>query len=264
MTSPTQPPTPTHSTPDDPPAGEASAPRVPRWVVLAVIGVAVLITLAVVGSTVILRIGGPGAPKHAVSGALAGERDGEFQLLTGVTAITVRLTDLGGDLYQASTPRNSGILPSVQHDRGRLQLYLTKTDGPGPATVDVRLSSRVRWQVRLVGGATAATVDARGADLAGVEFVGGVTRIEAWLPRPKGVLVARMAGGASEYVVHAYGQTPARVRIGSGAATVTVDSTTRSGIAAGTVLAPPGWESATDRYDIDATGGVATLTVDRY
>jgi hypothetical protein len=289
MTSPTQPSTPAHMSPDDapvtappggwppagqaptdsPPAGEgptgeAPTARTPRWIVLAVIITALVITLAVVGSTVLFRHGGRGAPAHAVSGALAGEHDGEFQLLTGVTAATVRLADLGGDLYQVSTPRDAGIVPSVHNDHGRLQLFLNKTDGAGPAVVDVRLSPRVRWQLRMVGGSTAATVDARGADLAGVDFVGGVTRIEVWLPRPKGVLIARMSGGASEYVVHGAGQTPARVRIGSGASRVTVDSTTHNGVAPGATYAPAGWESTADRYDIDAAGGVATLTLDRY
>ncbi|MFC7760502.1 hypothetical protein ACFQY4_22570 [Catellatospora bangladeshensis] len=44
---------------------------------------------------------------------------------------------------------------------------------------------------------------------------------------------------------------------------MTVDGVRRSGIAGGTVFTPPGWADAADRYDVDATAGVSTLTVDR-
>jgi hypothetical protein len=37
-----------------------------------------------------------------------------------------------------------------------------------------------------------------------------------------------------------------------------------TGIAGGTVLTPPGWDTATSRFDIDATSGFSRLTVSRW
>jgi hypothetical protein len=50
------------------------------------------------------------------------------------------------------------------------------------------------------------------------------------------------------------------VRIGGGAASTEVDGVRRTGLAAGTVLATT---TAADRYDVDATAGVSTLTLER-
>ena len=54
-----------------------------------------------------------------------------------------------------------------------------------------------------------------------------------------------------------------QVRVGAGAGAVTLDGTTHNGVAAGSVFASTGWQQATDRYDVDASGGVSALVVDR-
>jgi hypothetical protein len=137
-------------------------------------------------------------------------------------------------------------------------------DDDGPAAIEIRLNSRVRWTLRLAGGADAVTVDMSAGGLAGVEFAGGVSHIRLSLPTPDGTVAVRMLAGASEFDVTAPVGVPARVRFGSGAGSVTVDGSTRTGVAQGTVLAPPSWESASDRYDIDASGGVSRLTLARH
>jgi hypothetical protein len=121
----------------------------------------------------------------------------------------------------------------------------------------------VRWTVRLLGGAVEDTLDFGQGQLAGLDIVGGATRIEVRLPRPQGTVPVRMSGGANQFLLHAPADVPVRVRAGGGAGSVTVDGSTRSGVSAGTVVTQPGWEQATDRYDIDATAGVSALTVDR-
>ncbi len=43
-----------------------------------------------------------------------------------------------------------------------------------------------------------------------------------------------------------------------------IDDQSLTGIAGGTVLTPPGWSTATARFDIDATSGYSRLTVSRW
>jgi hypothetical protein len=72
-----------------------------------------------------------------------------------------------------------------------------------------------------------------------------------------------LGGGAAQFDVRLEGDAPVRVAAASGAGSVTIDGVTHSGVAGGSMWTPDGWSAATDRYDIDATSGVSTLTVSR-
>ena len=100
--------------------------------------------------------------------------------------------------------------------------------------------------------------------LAGVEFAAGVSHFRLALPTPDGTVAVRMLAGASEFDLTAPPGVPARVRLGSGAGSVTVDGSTRTGVAQGTVLTTAVVGSASDRYDIDASAGVSRLTLARH
>jgi hypothetical protein len=63
--------------------------------------------------------------------------------------------------------------------------------------------------------------------------------------------------------VHLTGGAPVRVAAKNGAGDVTIDGQSQSGVAGGSIFATPGWDTAADRFDIDATSGVSSLTVTR-
>jgi hypothetical protein len=52
-----------------------------------------------------------------------------------------------------------------------------------------------------------------------------------------------------------------RLVIEGGAAHVSLDGVTHTGVAVGSVFSSPGWSSAHDRYEIRARGGVSSLAV---
>jgi len=135
-----------------------------------------------------------------------------------------------------------------------------QTGEPGPSAVTVLLDRRVRWQVRMSGGATSELLDLRSARLSGVDLAAGAARIELVLPVPDRAVPITMAGGATEFTVTVPRGVATAVRIGGGAASTEVDRVRRTGLAAGTVLATT---TAADRYDVDATAGVSTLTLER-
>jgi hypothetical protein len=198
---------------------------------------------------------------RVVTAPLDGREAATLEVLTGATTITVRVADLGDRLYRAATPDGSGLVPRTTIDDDRVQVYLDKRGPAGPDAVEVQLNSRARWTVRVVGGAVDEMIDASAGRLAGLDIVGGAARIEVRLPRPEGTVPVRMSGGANQLAFDVPDGTPTRVRLGSGAASVTVDGAGHSGVGAGTIVATPGWDAATDRYDIDAIAGVAVLTV---
>ncbi|WP_329108786.1 hypothetical protein OG792_09115 [Micromonospora sp. NBC_01699] len=200
---------------------------------------------------------------HVASGPRNDRREATLDLVNGSDAVRVRAADLGTDLYRISTAEDARVRPSVQVDGDTVLAGLAGTGRGGPAIVTVLLSDAVRWRIRLGGGAGEEIVDLTGGRVAEVEFSAGTNRAELTLPPPTGTVRVVMSGGASQFLVHLTGDAPARVRAGGGAGTVTVDGVSRSGVAGGTVITPPSWANTPDRYDIDATAGVSTLTINR-
>ncbi|TCB95634.1 hypothetical protein E0H26_19440 [Micromonospora zingiberis] len=225
-------------------------------------GAALLLVVVLVASWTWMSVRGDTRDGHVVTAA-TDLRTATFVLLDGADVIRVRTADLGEATYRVSTPADSHLRPAVSLSDGTLLTSLHGTDQGGPALVEVVLHESVRWQVRLNGGAKEQHLDLRTAQLDGVELTAGANRIELTLPRATGTLRAALSGGASQVVVRLTGDAPVQVRAGGGAGSVTVDGTTHSGVAGGTTFTPPDWAAANDRYDVDATSGFSSLTVER-
>ncbi|MET0416893.1 MAG: hypothetical protein ABW022_12820 [Actinoplanes sp.] len=186
-----------------------------------------------------------------------------FQLVNGTDVVRVRLGDLGTDRYEVSTPDNSRVVPAVTVQGGEIVAGVRDSGAAGPAVVDVVLSSSVRWQIRLAGGAADSAVDLTGGPGGDVDFSAGTARAAVTLPAGKGTQRVVLGGGAGTFSVRLGGDEPVRVRAGGGAGSVTIDGKTHGGVSGGTVWAPANWQAATDRYDIDATAGVSSIAVSR-
>ncbi|MEV0718896.1 hypothetical protein [Asanoa sp. NPDC050611] len=206
--------------------------------------------------------------RGAVSGhTVTGPRDGldaaTFALESGVTAITVRVADLGDDLFRVRTPDGAGVAPRLDRHGADLRLTTTGTGLSGPAEVDVTLHKAVRWQLRLGGGSRDERIDLRGGVVTGIEFVAGAGRVSLTLPAPRGTVPVRMTGGVDDFQVRLSGRAPVRVRIGGGAGSASVDGRAQTGVPGNTVIEGSGWNAAADRYDVDLAAGVSRFFLDR-
>ncbi len=233
------------------------------WVLLAVVLTATACSGGgepVAGPANPLAPGRPVQPRpHEAARWLRAEA-ATVDLVSGATTVTVRTADLGRDRIAAVTPDGAAVAPALDGGGDTVTVQLVSTGERGPAAVTVLLDRRVRWQVRMSGGATDELLDLRGARLSGVDLAAGATRIELRLPAPDRAIPIRMAGGASELTVHVPAGVATGVRVGGGAASAELDGVRRTGLAGGTVL-----RTATDpdRYDLDAIAGVSALVVDR-
>ena len=208
----------------------------------------------------------PSEPDHVVRGgavSAAQDKPATFSLVNGADVVQVGVGDLGTALFQVSTPAESKVVPKVHVDGPAVVAGLRDTGFAGPALVTVVLSDDVRWAVRLTGGASDQSVDLKGGPGGDVDFSGGTSRAEVSLPAGRGTQRVVLGGGASRLLVNLTGTAPVRVAAKNGAGEVTVDGQTRSGVPGGTVYTAPGWDIATDRFDIDATSGVSSVTVAR-
>lgn len=211
-----------------------------------------------------LAPGRPGGLRHLQPHAVATGVNGDaatVDLVSGATTVTVRSADLPGtDRLQALTSDAAGDAPVLETDGDTVSVHLVQTGEPGPSEVTVLLDRRVRWQVRMSGGATSELLDLRSSRLSGVDLTAGAARIELVLPVPDRAVPVTMAGGATEFTLNVPRGVATAVRVGGGAGNTEVDGVRRTGLAAGTVLATA---TAADRYDVDATAGVSTLTLRR-
>ncbi len=188
----------------------------------------------------------------------------DFEMASGVTTVVVHSEDLGGDLYRITTPAGAGVLPAAVVTDDHVVAQVSANGVNGPSVIDIALSEDVGWSIHLDGGSTTASVDMKKGGLASLDFGAGVTRIDASLPQEPGTIGVRMEGGASEFTVHAPTGVPARVTMGGGGGSATIDGTPHTGIAGGTVFTPDGWAAASNRIDVDNTAGVSTFMLDRY
>jgi hypothetical protein len=237
-----------------------------KWLIAGAAAIVLILVvaliLAAIGSADGDRVG-QGRGGHVVIGPVEDRAEATVELLTGATSVTVRAADLGGRLYEVRTPTGARQIPLVSRSDGVVHVELGDSGEGGPSAVEIVLGTGTTWRVRLVAGATRDAVDLSGARVSGVEFVGGVGSIDLTLPRPSGTVEVRMTGGTGSWAAHLPAEVPVQVMAGSGAGSVTIDGTTQNGVSAGTTVTGDGWDAAADRYDIVATAGMASFTVDR-
>jgi hypothetical protein len=202
-----------------------------------------------------------GPAPHTVTLALRGEHRAALAVLTGAASVTVRAVHLPGQLVRAWTPRRSGVRPRLVQAGDTVRVYQASTGSGGPDSLSIDLSSAVRWQLRLAGGSSQATIDMRNGAVSGIDVTAGSSRILIALPRPDGLVMLTLAGGASDVRIRVPAGVPVQLQLWGGAGSATLNDQSRTGIGAGTVLTDPSWAGALYRYDVSAPAGLAAIQV---
>jgi hypothetical protein len=132
--------------------------------------------------------------------------------------------------------------------------------GPRPGG-QVTLNGSIPWHIRVRGGTAHTSFDLGGLSLYALELGGGVSHVEVLLPSPAGTVPVRVAGGVHDLTVLRPAGVAARVRVGHGARRLTLDDQHLGAVGGSTRWQSPGYDQASDRYDIAVSGGVDTLTL---
>lgn len=209
---------------------------------------------------------------HVVSMSTGGRTSAALKITSGTPVLEVSVGKLGGTLLRVSTPADAPVRPVLSGSR-LIVLSLAgaqAAQGSGDHAQDsgyavkVVLNSAVTWSLDLAGGTQRTQADLRGGKVGGIAVTAGSDILDVTLPKPAGTLPFLLAGGASQFLLSLPGGVPAQVTVGGGASFVSVDNQNLTGVAGGTVLTPPGWATATSRFEIDATSGFSRLTVSRW
>ena len=240
-----------------------------RRVIVA--GVAAVAVLAIGGTALALTVSS--SPSHVASISRGTRTSASLKVASGTPILEISVANLGGTLLRASTPDGAPVRPVLS---GSDLIVLSLAGAPGGQgsgagsgrgsgyAVRVVLNSAVTWSLDLAGGTELSRVDLRGGKVGGIAVTSGSDVLDVTLPRPAGTLPFLLAGGVSQFLLSLPGGVPAQVTVGGGASFVSVDDQNLTGIAGGTVLTPPGWATASSRFDIDATSGFSRLTVSRW
>ena len=203
------------------------------------------------------REGSSDAGDRAPIGAIA---HGRLRFATGAAHLQLRGARIK-DLYRATF---SGKRPLVTVDPGgqvSIQYKGFSWFGMRDVGAQVTLTTAVPWSIEIRRGISYLDADLGELQLAQIEITGGASESRLSLPRPRGTATLRVSGGASRLAVNRPRGTAAQVVVRGGASNLVFDTQQLGAVGGATRLATPGWDTATDRWAIEVTGGASDLAV---
>jgi len=241
---------------------------VPRQIASA-LGIAAVV-VAVAAGLAYVAVGPPvpvGQRSLDASGPVSGVTKANLDLSFGAAQLNVHGADLGETLYRVHVDY-AGNKPQVSFDAASATLTVQDSNqgfrpffAPGGRRhADVTLDQALPWAVNLSGGASRATLDLSGVRLSGLDVSGGADSVTATLGRPAGTVTINISGGASSVTIRRPAGVPVSIHASGGANSIRLDGQHRSSLG-DLDVATGGYDTATDRYEIDVSGGASNVDV---
>ncbi|NUO52738.1 MAG: MarR family transcriptional regulator [Polyangiaceae bacterium] len=190
-----------------------------------------------------------------IASPLGDVRRGTLEFVRGAAELSLDMA-AGSDLYRArfdgEPPRIAvaGGNVTVDYKRSALRLFDWRRRAGA-----ITLNQGVPWALVVRGGISNVRADLRAGSFRGIEISGGAHHLELALGAVQGTAQIRIAGGADGIRISRPPSVPARVRIGSGAHKLELDTLSLGAVGGETKWASPGYDAADDRLDIEIGGG---------
>lgn len=213
---------------------------------------------------VIARIGpGGGSADVDTAEPRDGLTRGRFELAVGSGRIAVRSAPLGDQLFRLHI-EHSGTAPEVRMDRAtgtvRISQRLDWFAGARRLRVQAQLSDAIPWDVSCSTGAIRGEFDVSSTSLGSFECKTGASQIGLTVSSPKGTVPVKVEGGALTVELLRPAGAPVRVLATGGAVQLRADGDRQEGIGP-REWRSPGFDSASDRYDVTVQGGALSVRV---
>jgi hypothetical protein len=236
-------------------------------------------TLVGLGATIIIVIAAvayaalapapPFGTRHANSSEhLGGLTAATLDIGYGGATVDIQAGSLGDALYQARIDYPGSDNPptiNLDHESGTLEISEGSSFAPfhlfGAARrhVAITLTDRIPWTIKLSGGTANAHLDLHRLPLAKLEISGGLSRMNAQLPNPKGTVVIDISGGVSNLTLRAPAGAQWHVAVSGGVSGLRINGSLFAAIGGDFQQQSPGYASASDRYDIEISGGASRV-----
>jgi DNA-binding MarR family transcriptional regulator len=191
----------------------------------------------------------------ATSGRLVFER--------GASAVDIRVDPSIEALFRARFEdpapriRSQGGTVAVRQRHGR-SWPLSR----GERTGGIVINATIPWEIEIRGGAAGLSAELSALALESLEIKGGASATLLMLPHPSGTVTLRVLGGVSDITIQRPNGVGVRVLVRGGASELFFDEQHFGAVGGETRWQSPDYDGATDRYDIEVTGGANGLTVD--
>jgi DNA-binding MarR family transcriptional regulator len=193
------------------------------------------------------------------SAPLGGLTSARLLIRSGLSEVRLRPGETPSELYRAEF---EGATPQVRLRDGRVIVqYRGLPFDWRKRKATLGLNATIPWTIEVVGGVERVEADLREIDLARFELTGGIERIQLELGAPRGEVFVRLVGGARTVRLERPGSVPVRLTTVGGSAQSTLDGTRLGAHGGRTTAESPGWDKATDRYDVEIVGGAQTIEV---
>jgi hypothetical protein len=232
------------------------------------LGATVVIVVAAVAYAVLAPATSFGTQGIDSKAQLGGLSAASLDLNYGAASIDVNAGGLGDLLYQAHVDYPGGENPptiSLDRETGALQIHESSSFSPfhlfgaQRRHVQLTLTDKVPWSIQIGGGAANLRLDLRHAQLTKVDVSGGANQLDAQFPTPKGTVSVSVSGGANNITIVAPAQSQWRIAVSGGVSAVTINGSTSGNPGGDFQQQSPGYGSATDRFDIEISGGASHL-----
>jgi LiaF transmembrane domain len=228
---------------------------------------AVIVVAAVLYAT-LAPASSVGARQTDVSEPIMGLTAASLDTSYDGASMEVQAGSLGNLLYKAHVDYPSGENPpnfSLDHETGTLAIQgrdgfsSFHLFGSNRRHILITLTNQIPWSIKIGGGAADVRLDLRRLQLSKVEISGGASRVDAQLPAPKGTVILTVDGGASDLTLRAPAETQWRVSVGGGASAITINGSTSASVGGDFQQQSSGYNAATNRLDIEISGGASHL-----
>lgn len=194
---------------------------------------------------------------------LDGAKAGRLEIPSGASNVRI-LGDAAMDPRLLFRGRFQGRQPKVDAQGGVVRMEYTRF-----TLFDLRklaskltLNAAIPWSILLRGGISKLEADLRGLALESLEIRGGLSHATFHLGRPAGTVPLRLTGGSHRLLIRRPADVPVCVRVSGGANRLALDSMFFGAIGGHSRVESPEYAGASDRYDVEVTGGASSFTID--
>ena len=232
------------------------------------LGATAVIVVAAVAYAVLVPATSLGTRRIDSTQQLGGLSAASLDLNYGAASIDVNAGGIGELLYQAHVDYPGGENPptiTLDRETGALQIRESPSFSPfhlfgsQRRHVQLTLTDRVPWSIQIGGGAANLRLDLRHAQLTKLDISGGANQLDAQFATPKGTVSINISGGANNITIVAPAQSQWRVAVSGGISAVTINGSSSGNLGGDFQQQSPGYGSATDRFDIEISGGASHL-----
>ncbi|HEX9097735.1 MAG TPA: DUF5668 domain-containing protein [Candidatus Dormibacteraeota bacterium] len=230
------------------------------------LGTTAVIVVAAVAYAALAPAAPFGIQRFDSSEQLGGLKAARLDINYGAATIDVTAGGLGDALYQAHVDYPGGENPptiTLDRETGTLQIHESSTFSPfhlfggQRRHVQLTVTDQVPWSIQIGGGAANLHLDLRHAQLSKLEISGGANQLDAQLSTPKGTVSISVSGGANNVTMVAPAASQWRVAVSGGVSAVTINGSASGNLGGDFEKQSPEYGSATDRFDIEISGGAS-------